>query len=193
LTLVAILTTLIARVRALFECDLKKIVALSTLRQLGVIVITLTLNLPILALFHLLAHATFKALLFICRGKIIHEMGDSQDIRGMGSLILSLPLTGAFFNLANLALCGFPFLAGFYSKDILVEIALIRRWGVITLPLLGAMVGLSAAYSTRLTILRLLDPPSTSPLSYSKEEDPLIKNSYLILGMLALSRGAILS
>lgn len=193
LTLVAILTTLIARVRALFEYDLKKIVALSTLRQLGVIVITLTLNLPILALFHLLTHATFKALLFMCRGKIIHEIGDNQDIRRMGSLTLSLPLTGAFFNLANLALCGFPFIAGFYSKDILVEITLMGGWGFIALLLLGAIVGLSSAYSTRLTILRLLRPSSATPLSYSKEEDPLIKNSYIILGVLALSRGAILS
>merc|ERR1719268_643920 len=81
------------------------------------------LGYPELAFFHLLAHALFKALLFICAGSIIHRVKDYQDIRMMGGLVYHMPLTGICINLANLALCGTPFLAGFYSKDIILEVA----------------------------------------------------------------------
>merc|ERR1712215_537492 len=104
----------------------KKIIALSTLSQLGVIMRILSLGYPNLAFFHLLRHALFKALLFICAGAVIHNIKDYQDIRVIGSLVLQIPLTTFCINLANLALCGRPFLAGFYSKDLILEIAFIR-------------------------------------------------------------------
>ncbi|WP_435326013.1 proton-conducting transporter transmembrane domain-containing protein, partial [Klebsiella pneumoniae] len=102
-----------------FEYDLKKIIALSTLRQLGVILRILSLGFADLAFFHLLTHALFKALLFMCAGAIIHNVKEYQDIRTIGNLILFIPLTCICMNLANLALCGAPFLAGFYSKDLI--------------------------------------------------------------------------
>jgi NADH-ubiquinone oxidoreductase chain 5 len=108
---------------AFFEYDLKKIIALSTLSQLGVIIFAISINLPEVALFHLITHALFKALLFLCAGVIIHGNQNSQDIRSYGSLILNFPLVGVCINLANLSLCGLPFLSGFYSKDIIVELA----------------------------------------------------------------------
>nr|VFU78655.1 NADH dehydrogenase subunit 5 [Proasellus grafi] len=189
----AFLTTLMASVSALGECDLKKIVALSTLSQLGVMVMTISLGLPHLALFHLMTHATFKALLFMCSGKIIHMMGDTQDIRSMGNLVCSLPLTAAFFNLANMALCGFPFLAGFYSKDLLVETILMNDTNIMSLCLMSAMVGLSATYSLRLTALSLINAPSTPVTTSTSDEDPLVVGAYVMLGGLAVTSGAVMS
>ena len=126
LLLLAGLTIFMAGLGANFETDLKKIIALSTLRQLGVIMRILALGWADLAFFHLLAHALFKALLFICAGSIIHRAGDYQDIRMIGGLVNYIPLSVISINLANLALCGTPFLAGFYSKDLILEIAFFR-------------------------------------------------------------------
>lgn len=126
LLIISCLTMFIAGLGANYEYDLKKIIALSTLRQLGVILRILALGYAELAFFHLLRHAIFKALLFICAGVVIHRAMDCQDIRSIGGLINFIPLTISFIRVANLALCGFPFLAGFYSKDIILEVAFIR-------------------------------------------------------------------
>lgn len=123
LLLLGCATIFIAGLGANFENDLKKIIALSTLRQLGVIISILALGFPDLAFLHLLTHALFKALLFMCAGVLIHRAGDNQDIRIIGTLVNFIPLTVIIINLANLSLCGFPFLAGFYSKDLILEIA----------------------------------------------------------------------
>ncbi|XP_049848007.1 NADH-ubiquinone oxidoreductase chain 5-like [Schistocerca gregaria] len=109
-----------------FEFDLKKIIAPSTLRQLGLIIRILAIGYPKLAFFHLLAHALFKALLFICAGSIIHNLKDSQDIRFIGSIVNFIPLTSVCFNVSSLSLCGIPFLAGFYSKDLILEMVCLR-------------------------------------------------------------------
>ena len=105
-----------------FEIDLKKIIALSTLRQLGVIIMALSLGLVELAYFHLLIHALFKSLLFLCAGVYIHGYGDKQDIRSLGGILECSPLVSFYFLGCSLALCGFPFLSGFYSKDLILEI-----------------------------------------------------------------------
>lgn len=86
LLFVAVLTMFIAGIRANYEYDLKKVIALSTLRQLGVIITSLRLGFPNLALFHLLTHALFKAMLFLCAGAIIHNNRDTQDLRNLGNL-----------------------------------------------------------------------------------------------------------
>ena len=113
-----------AGLRAIAECDLKKIIALSTLSQLGVIITSLGLGLVSLTLFHLITHALFKALLFLCAGNIIHIHLHAQDLRSVGNLTKQLPLTSSCILIANLSLCGAPFLAGFYSKDIILEISI---------------------------------------------------------------------
>nr|P51899.2 RecName: Full=NADH-ubiquinone oxidoreductase chain 5; AltName: Full=NADH dehydrogenase subunit 5 [Anopheles arabiensis] len=125
LLLVSGLTMFMAGLGANFEFDLKKIIALSTLSQLGLMMSILSMGFYKLAFFHLLTHALFKALLFMCAGSIIHNMKNSQDIRMMGSLSMSMPLTCSCFNVANLALCGMPFLAGFYSKDLILEMVML--------------------------------------------------------------------
>jgi len=99
-----------------FEFDLKRIIALSTLRQLGLIIITISIGLSSLAFFHLLTHALFKALLCMCAGGVIHSMGYSQDIRFIGGLSIYIPFNSSSLMVSNFALCGIPFLAGFYSR-----------------------------------------------------------------------------
>ena len=117
----AIMTIFISGLIANFEVDLKKIIALSTLRQLGLIIIILSLGLNLLSFYHLLTHAIFKSLLFICAGIIIHLINNNQDIRLCGKLNEFIPFTIIRFYISSLALIGFPFLAGFYSKDLIIE------------------------------------------------------------------------
>jgi NADH-ubiquinone oxidoreductase chain 5 len=150
LLLISGLTMFIAGLGANFEFDLKKIIALSTLSQLGLIIRILAIGFYKLAFFHLLTHALFKALLFICAGAIIHNIKNSQDIRDMGSLVVCMPLTISCLNVANLALCGFPFLAGFYSKDIILETVLISNINFFSVFLFFFSTGLTVSYSFRL-------------------------------------------
>lgn len=150
LLIISSLTMFIAGLGANFEFDLKKIIALSTLRQLGLIIRILSIGFPILAFFHLLTHALFKALLFICAGVVIHCIKNFQDIRYIGALINQLPITISYFNVANFALCGFPFLAGFYSKDLILEIVSFSEVNLIIYFLYYLSTGLTVCYSVRL-------------------------------------------
>nr|YP_010335519.1 NADH dehydrogenase subunit 5 [Hexagenia rigida]UNH92450.1 NADH dehydrogenase subunit 5 [Hexagenia rigida] len=155
LLLIAGLTMFMAGLGANFEFDLKKIIALSTLSQLGLMMSILALGFYKLAYFHLLTHALFKALLFMCAGAVIHNMKDSQDIRNMGSLITQMPYTTACLNVANLALCGVPFLAGFYSKDLILEVASLSLLNVVGFFLFFFSTGLTMCYSLRLVYYSL--------------------------------------
>lgn len=123
LLVLSVLTIFISGLVASFEFDMKKVIALSTLRQLGVIIFSISLGLFDIAFFHLVVHALFKALLFLCAGVVIHRRGGSQDLRRIGGLVNNHPLVGVSLNLANLSLCGVPFISGFYSKDMVVEFA----------------------------------------------------------------------
>lgn len=144
------LTIFISGLGANFEFDLKKIIALSTLRQLGLMMRTIGLGYYDLAFFHLLTHALFKALLFICAGVIIHNLNDLQDIRGMGGIVNQMPLTSVCFSVSNLALCGIPFLSGFYSKDLILELRLIRNFNLLIFILFFLSTGLTVCYTFRL-------------------------------------------
>nr|AWL21416.1 NADH dehydrogenase subunit 5 [Psilodens balduri] len=130
---VGAITMFMAGLCAMFELDMKKIIALSTLSQLGVMILSLGLGMMQLALFHLLTHALFKALFFICAGSMIHVYGDNQDLRLMGSLFLYTPFSSICLSAAILALCGAPFLAGFYSKDLIIEMLLTSNFSVLSL------------------------------------------------------------
>jgi len=110
----------IAGLGANFEFDLRRIIALSTLRQLGLIIITIYIGLSSLAFFHLLTHALFKALLFMCARRVIHSMWNSQDIRFIRGLSVYIPFTSSSLIVSNFALRGMPFLAGFYSRDFIL-------------------------------------------------------------------------
>jgi len=126
LLLIGIITIIIAGITAIIEIDIKKIIALSTLRQLGIIILILGLGNPILSFFHLLSHAFFKAILFMCAGMIIHNIKDYQDIRKIGMGYSNLNFCISIILIANISLCGLPFLRGFYSKDLIIEILIIK-------------------------------------------------------------------
>lgn len=150
LLLIGCITIFMAGLGANFEFDLKKIIALSTLSQLGLIMRILSIGYFKLAFFHLLSHALFKALLFICAGSIIHNLKDSQDIRFIGSIVNFIPLTSVCFNVSRLSLCGIPFLAGFYSKDLILEMVCLRWINCLIFFLYFISTGLTASYSFRL-------------------------------------------
>jgi NADH-ubiquinone oxidoreductase chain 5 len=150
LLLISGLTIFIAGIGANFEYDLKKIIALSTLSQLGLIVGIVSFGYPKLAYFHLLTHALFKALLFMCAGVVIHAFKDSQDIRFIGNLSFQLPFTSSCLGVSSLALCGIPFLAGFYSKDLILEMVLLGYINFFGFILFFVSTGLTVCYSFRL-------------------------------------------
>lgn len=146
------LTILIAGIVAVIEIDIKKVIALSTLSQLGVIIIILGGQKPLLAYFHLLSHAYFKAILFICAGIIIHNIKDYQDIRTIGRNYTNIPVIIRIFNIANISLCGLPFLRGFYSKDIILEIIIIKQTNIFFFIIILAGTFFTVYYSCRLTL-----------------------------------------
>nr|AQP29893.1 NADH dehydrogenase subunit 5 [Microtermes sp. BDIT020] len=150
LLLVSGLTMFMAGLGANFEYDLKSIIALSTLSQLGLMIMTISVGLSGLAFFHLLTHALFSALLFMCAGGVIHSMGDSQDIRFMGGLSVCMPFTSSSLMVSNFALCGMPFLSGFYSSDFILEMFSMSYINMFGFFLLFLSTGLTVCYSFRL-------------------------------------------
>jgi NADH-ubiquinone oxidoreductase chain 5 len=118
------LTAFFAATVGLVQNDLKKVIAYSTCSQLGFMVFACGLSHYSVGLFHLANHALFKALLFLSAGCIIHGLMDEQDLRKMGGMIRLLPMSYTMVLIGSLALVGFPFLTGFYSKDVILEIAL---------------------------------------------------------------------
>jgi NADH-ubiquinone oxidoreductase chain 5 len=121
-------TALISGTIGSVQNDIKKIIAYSTCSQLGYMILICGLSSYNLGLFHLFNHAFFKALLFLSAGSIIHIMGNEQDIRKMGGLASLSPFIYINVTIASLALMGFPFLAGFYSKDLIIESTVIKLW-----------------------------------------------------------------
>nr|YP_010554809.1 NADH dehydrogenase subunit 5 [Sternochetus gravis]UYP50694.1 NADH dehydrogenase subunit 5 [Sternochetus gravis] len=189
---ISLLTMFMAGLGANFEFDLKKIIALSTLSQLGMMLVIFSLGDKMLAFFHLLIHALFKALLFMCAGFIIHNIMNCQDIRFMGSLISYLPVTCSCFNISNLALCGLPFLSGFYSKDLIAEILSMQFMNFIIYALFFISVGLTVAYSMRLSYYVLLGDFNMMSLNFLKEEKNQMLKSMMILVFLVIFKGSVL-
>nr|ALO70327.1 NADH deshydrogenase subunit 5 [Atheta sp. 2 EF-2015] len=156
LLFIGTMTMFMAGLGANFEFDLKKIIALSTLSQLGLMMSILALGEYKLSFFHLLSHALFKATLFMCAGCIIHNLSNCQDIRFMGSLIKQMPITCCFFNISNLSLCGIPFLAGFYSKDLILEILSMNYLNMFIYIIFFISTGLTVSYSFRLVYYSMI-------------------------------------
>nr|YP_009706294.1 NADH dehydrogenase subunit 5 [Cyclommatus strigiceps vitalisi]ASF90507.1 NADH dehydrogenase subunit 5 [Cyclommatus strigiceps vitalisi] len=175
------LTMFMAGLGASYEFDLKKIIALSTLSQLGLMMSILSMGGCVLAFYHLLTHALFKALLFMCAGVMIHYLGNNQDIRSMGGLINQLPLTCTFFIICNLSLCGLPFLSGFYSKDLILDIVSMNDLGFYVYLIYYFSTGLTVAYTIRLIYYVVVG-------NFNFQSFHMIKDSgiYMLMGMAGL-------
>nr|ALO77159.1 NADH deshydrogenase subunit 5 [Anaspis sp. ANA02] len=193
LLLISTLTMFMSGLGANLEFDLKKIIALSTLSQLGFMMSILALGNFKLAFFHLLTHALFKALLFMCSGNIIHNMSNCQDIRFMGSLIYSMPLTCVFLNISNLALCGIPFLAGFYSKDLIVEYLSLSSANFLIYLMFYVSVGLTVCYSFRLVYYLMMGELNQISLNSNSETGFVMLKGMSGLIFLVVFMGSLLS
>nr|WPR14740.1 NADH dehydrogenase subunit 5 [Pseudomphala latericea] len=192
LLFISVLTLLLAGIGANYENDLKKIIALSTLSQLGVMMMSLAMGMVYLSLYHLYTHALFKALLFLCAGMIIHNSLNNQDIRFMGLISKQAPVTVACLNIANLSLCGAPFLSGFYSKDLILETSLYSPTNTLMILLIFLATGMTAAYSFRLSFCSLWGNMKNKPFHSKLEKDPYVNYSTSILTLAAIMAGSLL-
>jgi proton-translocating NADH-quinone oxidoreductase chain L len=168
ISIIGALTAFFAATTGLFQNDIKKIIAYSTCSQLGYMVFACGHSHYDVGVFHLSNHAFFKALLFLGAGSIIHSMGDEQDLRKYGGLKNLLPYSYATMLIGSLALIGFPFLAGFYSKDVILEIAYAKNTSIsFFCYLLGTFSAFCTAfYSTRILYLTFLGKPNSNRINY---------------------------
>ena len=173
ITFVGASTAFFAASVGLLQNDIKRIIAYSTCSQLGYMIFTCGLSNYSVGVFHLINHAFFKALLFLGAGSIIHALSDEQDLRKMGGLRSLVPFTYSVFVIGSLALSGFPFLTGFYSKDVILETAY-SKFSLLGhycyyLGTFGAF--LTAFYSTRLIYFVFLSPPNGHKAVYRTAKD----------------------
>lgn len=190
ITIIGSLTAFMAATIGTVQNDLKKVIAYSTCSQLGYMIFAAGLSNYTISLFHLMNHAFFKALLFLSAGSVIHAMADEQDMRKMGGLIRIIPVTYIMIVIGSLALMGFPFLTGFYSKDILLELTygtycfegLFAYW-------LGTLSAFfTAFYSIRLVYLTFLRPNNSSKTIISNAHESSI---IMLIPLIILCFGSI--
>nr|UPL65462.1 NADH dehydrogenase subunit 5 [Cymus sp.] len=190
--IISVLTMFMSGLGANYEYDLKKIIALSTLSQLGLMMSILFMGFPILSFYHLLTHAFFKALLFMCAGLYIHNVNNVQDIRFMGGLNYSLPFTSSCFLISNFSLCGLPFMSGFYSKDMIVELMLMSYTNLFVYLLFYVSIGLTVCYSMRLLYYIMFNNMNMISFGSYIEENNM-NLSMIFLGLMGIFSGSSLS
>nr|CAL30098.1 NADH dehydrogenase subunit 5 [Xenoturbella bocki] len=180
-------TALFASTVAMFQNDLKKVIAYSTTSQLGLMMFSIGVGQPLLALFHMTTHGFFKALLFMCSGSLIHNNTDDQDARTNNNTMKESPISLACMVTGSLALMGTPFLAGFYSKDLIIEFAAKSSTNMFAFTMITMATALTAAYSTRLIKLITEKTSNNTPLKMKNEPKKLM------YPLLTLSGGALIS
>ena len=183
------LTALMAALIAVQQNDIKRILAYSTLSQLGYMVMAVGCYGPDAAMFHLSTHAFFKALLFLAAGSVIHALHDEQDIWKMGGLLRKIPLTGVTFLIGMLALSGVPPFAGFWSKDYLLSIAYARSPFFYTIGVITAF--LTAFYMTRLVVIAFFGKARTKAAEHPHESPWHMTTPLVILAVFSVIGGFI--
>jgi len=198
---VGAITTVFSSLIGLFQQDIKKVIAYSTMSQLGMMVIAIGLSSYTIALFHLINHAFYKGLLFLCAGAVIHAVADNQDFRKYGGLVSYLPLTYSLMLTASLSLVAFPFMTGFYSKDFILESAYgqykLSSIIIYFIATIGAMF--TTLYSVKVLYLTFLTNPNGSLVNYKlnksallkKEGDVFMSTPLVILGLFSIFFGYI--
>nr|QHD26783.1 NADH dehydrogenase subunit 5 [Podosphaera xanthii] len=188
-------TTVFSSLIGLFQQDIKKIIAYSTMSQLGMMVIAIGLSSYNVAIFHLINHAFYKGLLFLGAGAVIHAVGDNQDLRKYGGLIRFLPLTYTVILIASLSLVAFPFMTGFYSKDFILESAYGQYFfssiNVYFIAVIGAIF--TTLYSVKVIYLTFLTNPNGS-INYYKnahEGDIFLSLPLVVLAIFSIYFGYI--
>jgi NADH-ubiquinone oxidoreductase chain 5 len=187
------ITSVFSSLIGLFQQDIKKVIAYSTMSQLGMMVIAIGLSSYNIALFHLINHAFYKGLLFLAAGSVIHAIADNQDFRKYGGLILFLPLTYSVMLIASLSLVAFPFMTGFYSKDFILESA----YGQFCLSsIIVYFIAVIAAifttlYSVKVLYLTFLTNPNGSLVNYKQahESDIFMSLPLIILALFSIFFG----
>nr|WJW73301.1 NADH dehydrogenase subunit 5 [Malcus inconspicuus] len=190
--ILSVLTMLMSGLGANYEFDMKSIIALSTLSQLGMMMSILFMGYPLVSFFHLFVHAFFKALLFLCAGLFIHCLNNSQDIRYMGGLNYGLPFVTSCFVLSNFSLCGLPFLSGFYSKDMILELINMDYYNLFIYLVFYLSIGLTVSYSLRLIYYCMVGHVNLFVMN-SFFEDYLMIYSMYMLGFMGVLSGSLLS
>jgi len=179
----------------LFQQDIKKVIAYSTMSQLGMMVIAVGLSSYNIALFHLVNHAFYKGLLFLAAGSVIHAVADNQDFRRYGGLKAFLPLTYSVMLIASLSLVAFPFMTGFYSKDFILESAYGQFYfsstAVYFIAIIGAMF--TTLYSVKVLYLTFLTNPNGPLINYkgAHEGDIFMSIPLIILAVFSIFFGYI--
>jgi NADH-ubiquinone oxidoreductase chain 5 len=186
ITLIGATTAFFAGTCGLLANDLKRIIAFSTISQLGYMMMAIGLSQYNVALMHTVNHAFFKALLFLGAGAVIHSFADQQDVRKMGGLIKFLPFTYSVMLVGSLSLLATPFLTGFYSKDLILELAFgVYSFSGMYAFILGSIsAGITAFYSFRLISLVFLTNPNGQKISYLNTHE---SNLFTIIPLLVLA------
>jgi NADH-ubiquinone oxidoreductase chain 5 len=190
------ITTVFSSLIGLFQQDIKKVIAYSTMSQLGMMVIAIGLSSYNIALFHLINHAFYKALLFLGAGTVIHAVADNQDFRKYGGLIHYLPLTYSVMLIASLSLVAIPFMTGYYSKDLIIESAFgkfdIQGIIIYFVATIGAMF--TTLYSAKVLYLTFLSNPNGPIINYklktsAHEGDIFMLTPLIILAIFSIFFG----
>jgi NADH-ubiquinone oxidoreductase chain 5 len=189
------LTTVFSSLVGLFQQDIKKVIAYSTMSQLGMMVISVGLSSYNIALFHLINHAFYKALLFLGAGAVIHAVADNQDFRKYGGLRVFLPLTYSVMLIASFSLVAFPFMTGFYSKDLILESAYGQFYFSSSVVYFIATVGaiFTTLYSVKVLYLTFLTNPNGPLINYklAHEGDMFMSLPLIILAIFSIFFGYI--
>jgi NADH-ubiquinone oxidoreductase chain 5 len=187
------ITTVFSSLIGLFQQDIKKVIAYSTMSQLGMMVIAVGLSSYNIALFHLVNHAFYKGLLFLAAGSVIHAVADNQDFRKYGGLKIFLPLTYSVMLIASLSLVAFPFMTGFYSKDFILESAYGQFYFSSTVVYFIAVIGamFTTLYSVKVLYLTFLTNPNGPLANYkiAHEGDIFMSLPLIILAIFSIFFG----